>query len=112
MRPPYWVYVLLLEGNRIYVGLTSDLRRRWAQHSSGWGALCTQPFQAIRFVETISCATLAEAKELETSTYYIYKEIFGPSLVRGAGCTGAFPAESIAAGEEAALGAPWIVAEA
>ncbi len=33
----YWVYMLRVRGGRIYTGSTSDILRRWREHSSGSG---------------------------------------------------------------------------
>lgn len=56
--PPNWcgtaepvdiyLYVLALEGDRFYVGLTTDIDRRFAQHSSAEGAEWTKRHRPVR----------------------------------------------------------------
>lgn len=46
----HWVYVLECEDNRIYVGETTKLYKRWNQHASGTGAKCTKNFVPINIL--------------------------------------------------------------
>lgn len=43
----YYIYTLSLEENRIYVGVTSNLTRRYRQHHSGKGANYTRKYKPL-----------------------------------------------------------------
>lgn len=62
-----FLYVLALENGCFYVGLTSDLSRRMAQHFSGEGSDWTQLHPPVRILHTISTGTQdgREAERLE-----------------------------------------------
>ncbi len=46
----WFVYCLLCEGDNIYVGITSDLERRFEEHCSGKGARYTRAFSPLQML--------------------------------------------------------------
>lgn len=74
------IYVLELEQEKYYIGITYNLNLRYAQHLSGSGAKWTRLYKPMRIVEIIvSGASL----ELENATTLRYKELYGHGNVRG-----------------------------
>ena len=67
---PWFVYVLLCENESLYVGATSDVRRRFTEHLSGQGARWTKLHKPVSIVHHEEFATSTEAfareKELKT----------------------------------------------
>ena len=74
------IYVLELEEEKYYVGITTNLNFRWAQHISGDGAKWTRLYKPKRIVEihTENCDT---AKENEITQRLCEK--YGKENVRG-----------------------------
>ena len=73
------VYVLKLQDNKVYVGITMNFNLRWAQHMAGEGAKWTRMHKPLEVVEIITNASpgLEKAKTLE------YMEEYGWENVRG-----------------------------
>ena len=69
-------YVLLLEGERIYVGLTTNLRQRLNSHFNGTGAKWTQLYSPEKLIDLYS-----GDREDEITENYI--EHYGWQFVRG-----------------------------
>jgi putative endonuclease len=44
------VYILKCEGNRLYTGITNDLKKRVEQHKTGKGAKFTKAFKALKLL--------------------------------------------------------------
>ena len=67
---PWFIYVILCENESFYVGATSDVRKRFAEHLSGQGARWTKFNKPVRIVHHEEFATSDEAfareKELKT----------------------------------------------
>jgi predicted GIY-YIG superfamily endonuclease len=67
---PWFVYVLLCENQSFYVGATSGVRKRFADHLSGQGARWTKLNKPVRIVHHEEFPTSDEAfareKELKT----------------------------------------------
>ena len=82
-----YVYTLNLEGDKKYVGYTTNLKKRFTQHFSGNGAKWTQKYRPISVNNIIRVPTVVCAKKLETFVYYKIKKHYGASNVRGAGYT-------------------------
>lgn len=61
----WFVYILRTEGERLYVGVTPDLIKRWRAHSTGKGAKFTRAFRPFEIVYVESCATRSDAQKLE-----------------------------------------------
>jgi predicted GIY-YIG superfamily endonuclease len=74
------IYVLELEDDCYYVGITMDLNKRYAQHLSGSGAKWTRLHKPKRIIEVIvENATIA----LETEIAEKYIRDFGRNKVCG-----------------------------
>jgi putative endonuclease len=78
------VYVLLLENNTYYVGLTSDLNKRLKQHQNNKGANFTKN-QAFKLVEAfrIPVTTLKEGELYEDFFVMKYASTYGSLNVKG-----------------------------
>lgn len=61
----YFVYVLLCRGNTYYTGITTDLRRRFAEHQSGLGAKYTRSFHPVKiaYMEVFPDRATAQIRE-------------------------------------------------
>jgi len=77
------VYVLKLENDKYYVGITTNLNYRVAQHLNGSGANWTRLHKPISIIETILNST--HAMENEVTKRYI--EQYGKENVRGGSWT-------------------------
>lgn len=77
------IYILELVQGRVYVGRSSDLRRRVAQHSSGKGSAFTQAFHPTgKLLPRLGCVSgSAEAAERDETLRYML--LRGIDLVRG-----------------------------
>jgi predicted GIY-YIG superfamily endonuclease len=74
------IYVLELEQNKIYVGITYNLNLRYAQHLTGRGAKWTRLYKPQRILEVI-VDDVSLKKENEITQKYM--ETFGKDNVRG-----------------------------
>ena len=74
------IYVLELEQNKIYVGITYNLNLRYAQHLSGRGAKWTRLHKPQRILEVV-VDDVSLNKENEVTKKYM--ETFGKDNVRG-----------------------------
>ena len=85
------IYVLELEENKWYVGITTNLNYRWGQHLSGEGAKWTRLHKPKRIVEIYSdnCD-----RKLEDEVTKKYVERYGRENVRGGSWTKCDSAES------------------
>lgn len=61
----WFLYILRTEGERLYVGVTPNLIRRWRLHSSGKGAKFTRAFPPLEVVFVKSCESRGAAQALE-----------------------------------------------
>ena len=75
----YRLYVLELDGGRVYVGITQDFGRRYHQHCSGSGAKYTKKYRPIRPVLVINLGVneLSEAEKYEDAKTLELKMIYG-----------------------------------
>ena len=90
---PYSIYVLLLEDNYFYVGITRNLKQRYGKHCEGTGARWTQihkPVGVIEIRDTPIVKTPSAAR-LEDEVTLEYAEIYGYNNVRGGGYCQQFP---------------------
>jgi len=64
---PYFVYLLLCQDGSLYTGITTDVKRRFAEHQSGVGSHFTRAKKAERIVYTEPHASrsLAQKREAE-----------------------------------------------
>lgn len=76
--PQGHVYLLLLEGNRFYIGYTRDLDRRLAQHWAGEGSIATRQYKPVKVLLTAP-GTL----ETERRWYEACRDHWGSGRVRG-----------------------------
>ena len=74
------IYVLELEENKIYVGITYNLNLRLAQHISGSGAKWTRLFKPKKVIEIIHTGITTMT---ENEVTLKYKELYGSENVRG-----------------------------
>ena len=66
----WWVYVILCDDNSYYVGASSDMPRRWSEHTGGKGAEWTKKHHPIRIIHHEKFCSQDDAfsreKELKT----------------------------------------------
>ena len=74
------VYVLELEGDNYYVGMTHNLNQRLAQHFSGNGAKWTKLHKPISVLRVIYPATQDDLENIITKEYI---ELYGKDKVKG-----------------------------
>ena len=79
------VYILLLENNKYYVGITNNLPQRLHSHFSGHGGVWTNLYHPIKVVEVVD----APYKEVEKEYTLKYMKEFGWENVRGYAWTSA-----------------------
>ena len=73
------IYILLLESDKYYVGITKDISKRLTQHFSGLGSAWTSMYKPIKIIETIKdCDVFDEDKYTKK---YMHK--YGIDNVRG-----------------------------
>ena len=78
------IYVLELEDDCFYVGITFNLNLRIAQHLSGTGAQWTKMHKPVKIVEVFYDGCTRQ-KEDEVTKRYV--EIYGAECVRGGSWT-------------------------
>lgn len=78
-EPKKYVYVLLCEGERFYVGKTEDMEKRYDEHLRGKGSQWTRIYKPIDIVE-LYMADTCFAEENKTKEYMIE---YGLYKVRG-----------------------------
>ena len=80
-----YIYCLLLEDNRYYIGQTPNLERRFNKHLSGKGADWTNLYKPISIIEYQLYKNVTESfcVELEDDKTFEYAEKYGRSHVRG-----------------------------
>lgn len=74
------IYVLELEDDCFYIGITYNLNLRIAQHLSGSGAQWTKMHRPVKIIEVFYDGCTRQ-KEDEVTKRYV--EIYGPEYVRG-----------------------------
>jgi len=63
---PQWVlYLLECRGGTLYAGITTDLKRRFAEHVSGKGARYTRSHPPLRVVASMDFADRSAASKAE-----------------------------------------------
>jgi len=78
------VYVLELEDEKYYVGITYNLNIRLAQHIGGTGAKWTRLHKPKKVIEIIHCDITSTTENEVTRKY---KELYGDANVRGGSYT-------------------------
>lgn len=82
----YYVYVLLLNGDNYYVGITGNVARRYEQHSRGNGSKWTAKHKPVKIIEhrCLGRMTMKEAEIVENEVFEEYFQSYG-YRVRGGG---------------------------
>ena len=75
-------YVLELENNKYYIGITKNIVKRLKKHNNGNGSKWTQIYKPIRCIEYFEYS-----KEKEREYTIKYMKLYGWENVRGAGWT-------------------------
>ena len=78
------IYVLELEDDCFYVGITFNLNLRIAQHLSGTGAGWTKMHKPVKIVEVFHDAC---TRQMEDEVTKRYVDIYGAECVRGGSWT-------------------------
>lgn len=79
------LYLLELENNNLYVGITRHVEKRFEQHRSGGGSQWTsqhKPLRILRYVDT-GLTSESEATRIEDALTVQTMELFGRHRVRG-----------------------------
>lgn len=63
----WYLYIVECRNGNLYTGITTDVKRRFAQHASGKGAKYTRAFGAIKIVHTERFRTRANASRREAA---------------------------------------------
>ena len=61
----WYVYMILCNDRSVYVGITTNVDRRYAKHVEGKGAKYTRAHPPIKLLRTWGCANRSEASKLE-----------------------------------------------
>ena len=64
-KKAWYVYILLCKNKALYTGITTDLERRFLEHSSGRGAKYTRAAVANKIVYTKKLKNRSQATKLE-----------------------------------------------
>lgn len=79
IQPTQTVYVLELKDAHYYVGITTDVDRRWREHLDGTASAWTKTYNPIKILETIP-----DAHKFDEIKYtLIYMDKYGTENVRG-----------------------------
>lgn len=81
-----WLYVLALEDNCFYIGISANVSHRIEQHFKGKGAVFTKKHKPLAVVSNEICNPKC-AKKLERDLVLKYQAKYGKDKVRGAGHT-------------------------
>lgn len=84
---PFILYVLQLENNNWYIGITRNLDRRYKRHYKGKGAMWTKRHKpiAIYYTKQLDTTSEAEASYYEDELTLEYANNYGTHCVRGGG---------------------------
>jgi len=66
-----WVYILNCGDGSLYVGATSDLKRRLLQHQAGKGGRYTRSHQPVELRFALRCDSLGDAMRLEAKIRHL-----------------------------------------
>lgn len=81
----FWLYVLYLEDDKYYVGITTNFMNRFRQHGGTYGARWTQKHRPLKVLELHDLGTITnyEAEQVEQDFFEQYRKKYGVSSVRG-----------------------------
>lgn len=66
MTAEYFVYIIQCRGNRLYTGITTDIERRFSEHSGGKkGARFTRAYPPEKILAVWKCTDRSSASKLE-----------------------------------------------
>jgi len=65
MPTQWWVYIMASRSRVLYIGVTRDLHRRWANHREGAGSIFVRKYQVHRLVWIEEARRPMEAFERE-----------------------------------------------
>lgn len=90
---PIYLYVLLLETDKWYIGQTRNVDKRFNRHSKGKGAIWTKKYKPIEIVMTRNTNLTSEGEValLEDELTIEYAKKYGIENVRGGGYCQAKP---------------------
>lgn len=74
-----YIYVLKLENGKIYVGKSKNVKKRFEQHKSGYGAVWTKMYKPIKIIDLFPVRN--EFDEFNTTLKYM--KLYGVDNVRG-----------------------------
>jgi putative endonuclease len=64
-----YVYILASKSRRLYIGMTTDMMRRWLQHRSGSGSVHAREYRKVHLVLVETCkspgSAIARDKQLK-----------------------------------------------
>lgn len=82
---PYYLYILALENNNYYVGITQDVNKRYEEHTSGRGAHFTRMYHPIGLIccRELPYGNKKQAEVEETKVTLLMMALFGIEHVRG-----------------------------
>lgn len=80
-----WLYVLELEENKYYVGMSRNVTRRFTRHGNGTGSEWTKLYKPIKILSSVDTTLLSESEAsiledkltLETAENYGYDNVRG-----------------------------------
>ena len=79
---PYYVYIIECKNRALYTGITTDLKRRFAEHKSGRGSHYTgyNPAVRIRYSEEYPTRSQAAKREFQIKRWSRAKKL---ALIKG-----------------------------
>jgi predicted GIY-YIG superfamily endonuclease/ribosomal protein L37E len=96
------IYVLSLQGGRIYVGKSNDVKKRFDEHKAGYGSAWTSKYKPIEILKVIENASPFD----EDRYVKEYMDKYGVNNVRGGSyCTFELSKEQIASIQKEIRGA-------
>lgn len=80
-----YIYVLKCAGGKYYIGQTTNLNRRLAQHKAGGGSWFTTKYKPLGVIDNFSVGEMTESQAMfyETQTTARYMNIYSVDDVRG-----------------------------
>jgi predicted GIY-YIG superfamily endonuclease len=81
----FWLYVLYLEGDKYYIGITTNFMNRFRQHGGPYGAQWTRKHHPLKVLELHDLGTITnyDAEKIEQDFFEQYRKKYGVTRVRG-----------------------------
>jgi len=89
-RRHWWLYILKLEDNKWYVGISTNVQKRFNQHKAGFaGAAWTKRYKPLKihYVKDLGVVETEKAQLYEGRVTRKYMEEYGDNNVRGGDLT-------------------------